>query len=119
MQQKVKTKLPNNQLFDLTVKNESLSNRIEELEKEVTHLQKQKGGYVKNNNEYREEILELNAQLKSKDIRIKSLSQQIDGLRLDVKQSETNYNIVVYETAGLRLALQSIKSKWWYKLFNW
>lgn len=30
-----------------------------------------------------------------------------------------NYNIVVYETAGLRLSLQSIKSKWWYKLFNW
>lgn len=119
MQQKVKTKLPNNQLFDLTVKNESLSNRIEELEKEVTHLQKQKGGYVKNNNEYREHISDLNAQLKSKDIRIKSLNQQVDGLRLDIKQAETNYNIVVYETAGLRLSLQSIKSKWWYKLFNW
>lgn len=118
MQQKTKTKLPNNQLFDLTVKNESLSNRIEELEKEVTHLQKQKGGFVKNNNEYREEILELNAQLKSKDVRIKSLNQQVDGLKLDINYSELNHDKQLIENKAITEELQSIKSKWWYKLFN-
>jgi peptidoglycan hydrolase CwlO-like protein len=119
MQQKVKTKLPNNQLFDLTVKNESLSNRIEELEKEVTHLQKQKGGYVKNNNEYREEILELNAQLKSKDIKIEHQKQYIFCLTLDIKQVETNHDVELHKRINLKSELNSIKSKWWYKLFNW
>ena len=63
-------------------------------------------------------LSELKAQIKERDVKINNLNQSINGLQLDFKQSNEDLSDQLDTTQRLAKKLQSIQSKWWFKLFS-
>jgi len=98
------------------------------------------GGFVQSNNNYHKQIVNLkdsskikldiietiNGDLKimsnrvdDKNFVIKNLVTQNDGLKVDVRQAEDNYNTQYLLNIEYGKQLATIRSKWWFWLFNW
>lgn len=57
--------------------------------------------------------------LDDKNIVITNLNEKVAGLSYDVKQAENNYIIQYNLNIEYGKQLASIRSKWWFWLFNW
>lgn len=119
------------------------NNELDKLRSEIVTLQKQKGGFVKSNNEYRAKIAsqkdlieavlldkeELRSHLSNEIFELaeerKELFSKIDRLRSRCSSYDLRWiNSNIYTESlenNLKLAtemLDRIKSKWWYKMFK-
>lgn len=104
----------------------TLSLELSELKNKYNHQSKRLGGFVQSNKNYREknklqvlEICDLGITINSIKERCKSQQIDIKGLKVDVAAAETNYELEYRKAKELSSQLQSVRSKWWFWLFNW
>lgn len=104
----------------------TMSLEISELKGKHTKQSQRLGGYVQSNANYKEknklqvlEICDLGITINSLKERCKCQQTDIAGLKVDVAAAETNYELQYRKNKHLTSHLKEIRSKWWFKLFNW
>lgn len=92
---------------------------------EIHRLNSQVGGYKKNLNDSKDTINALNAdvnELKTTNLTARqarqSLIRKCEANDIFIAKLQTELEIEAHKRINLTTELKSIKSKWWYKLFN-
>jgi len=104
----------------------TLSLELSEIKEKYKKQSQRLGGYVQSNKNYKEknklqvlEICDLGITINSLLEKSKGQLIDINGLKNDLKNLEYSHISLVKDWHTLKVELEIIQSKWWFKLFNW